>query len=572
MKATVSRLALALALFPFFSVALIAQQNSSDKKVVITKRTVDADGSETTETIVKKGKAAENFDAEQYLRDNKTTATDVDIRIESGDDNISYFDYEDSDPKARRGWNWDEDWNQHWNRAWPQNWASGGCGDDPNRAFLGVEEDSDEDENEPGLVVETVRNGAAAKAGLKTNDVILQLNDTKTDDWDDLTQFVSNAKPGDKVKITYLRNGKKSTAEATLTTRSEVNKMNCENKPEKRGFLGISEIEDEDEDEPGVEVSITKNSGAEKAGLQRGDEILKLDDTEIRDWEDITDFMADTKPGDKVKVTYRRGDKQNTTEATIGEQKTAADWAQNINPVIFKQRDKEACLGVYSEAFGEGEAKGAKVDDFTSESAARDASMQAGDVILSVNGQRVHGHSELWDEIAKYKPGEKVSVAFSRDGQTKTIEATLKACKDKSSVVEIPGKARQFMTWNWDSQDNERFRQRQIITIRKGEGDAAKVNVPPSNQPASDRSLKLDSFRAFPNPTQGQITVEFRGEAVPTVVNLLDISGRQLFREELNGFSGDYNQQFDLSAYAKGTIVVQVVQGDKVFSEQLVVN
>lgn len=569
MKATVSRLALAALLFPFFSVALLAQQNSSDKKVVITKRTVDADGSETTETIVKKGKAADNFDAEQYLRDNKNAATDVDIRIESGDDNVSYFDYEEGDQKARNyNFNWNEDWNQNWNKGW----ASGGCGDDPNRAFLGVEEDSDEDENEPGLVVQIVRNGAAAKAGLKTNDIILQLNDTKTDDWDDLSQFISNSKAGDKIKVTYLRNGKKSTAEATLTTRSEVNKMNCENKAEPRGFLGVSEIEDEDEDEPGVEVAITKGSGAEKAGLQRGDEILKLDDTEIRDWEDVTDFMADTKPGDKVKVTYRRGDKQSTAEATIGEQKTAADWAQNVNPVIFKQRDKEACLGVYSEAFGEGDAKGAKVDDFTSESAARDASMQTGDVILSVNGQRVQGHDELWDEIAKYKPGEKVSVAFTRDGQTKTIEATLKACKDKSSVVDIPDMARQFLTWNWNSEDSERFRQRQIITIRKGEGDAAKVNVPPSNQPASDRSLKLESFRAYPNPTQGQITVEFRGEAVPTVVNLLDIAGRQLFREELNGFNGEYNQQFDLSAYAKGTIVVQVVQGDKIFSEQLVVN
>lgn len=569
MKATVSRLALTALLFPFFSVALLAQQNSSDKKVVITKRTVDADGSETTETIVKKGKAADNFDAEQYLRDNKNAATDVDIRIESGDDNVSYFDYEEGDQKARNyNFNWNEDWNQNWNKGW----ASGGCGDDPNRAFLGVEEDSDEDENEPGLVVQIVRNGAAAKAGLKTNDIILQLNDTKTDDWDDLSQFISNSKAGDKIKVTYLRNGKKSTAEATLTTRSEVNKMNCENKAEPRGFLGVSEIEDEDEDEPGVEVAITKGSGAEKAGLQRGDEILKLDDTEIRDWEDVTDFMADTKPGDKVKVTYRRGDKQSTAEATIGEQKTAADWAQNVNPVIFKQRDKEACLGVYSEAFGEGDAKGAKVDDFTSESAARDASMQTGDVILSVNGQRVQGHDELWDEIAKYKPGEKVSVAFTRDGQTKTIEATLKACKDKSSVVDIPDMARQFLTWNWNSEDSERFRQRQIITIRKGEGDAAKVNVPPSNQPASDRSLKLESFRAYPNPTQGQITVEFRGEAVPTVVNLLDIAGRQLFREELNGFNGEYNQQFDLSAYAKGTIVVQVVQGDKIFSEQLVVN
>jgi len=40
-----------------------------------------------------------------------------------------------------------------------------------------VEEDSDEDPAQPGLVVEIVRGSAAEKAGLRDNDKILKIND-----------------------------------------------------------------------------------------------------------------------------------------------------------------------------------------------------------------------------------------------------------------------------------------------------------------------------------------------------------------------------------------------------------
>ena len=63
-------LAAAFVLMPWCLTPLFSQQNagSVDKTVTITRRSVDADGSETTETIVKKGKAAQNFDADKYLQ------------------------------------------------------------------------------------------------------------------------------------------------------------------------------------------------------------------------------------------------------------------------------------------------------------------------------------------------------------------------------------------------------------------------------------------------------------------------------------------------------------------------
>lgn len=587
-----------LLLFPWCISSIFAQQNGA-KKIVITKRTVDADGSESSETIVKKGAAAENFDVEKYIRDNRADNTQVEVKVTGGDDErtivvkgsktvrISEDSGEESEEGDEIGYGGYQGYNGY--EGYSGYSGTTTCGD--SETFLGVNEDSDEDANKPGLVVNVVRGSAADRAGLRDNDKIIKLNETLTNKWSDLSKFVNAAKPGDKVRIAYERNGKAATTEATLTKRGEVK---CDTKVEPKGFLGVSDMENSGEnDEPGVTVSITDGSGADKAGLRDGDEIFQLNDTPIADFEDISDFMAYTKPGDKVNVVFERNGKRNTTEATLIEQKNSwsvnsGNWdlsgfdpeqmwndvGVNNGNCTVNVRSKDACLGVFSDAYSEGSAEGSRINDFAEESAAREVNMAQGDVITAIDGQRVKNHDDLWAEIAKHKVGDQVKIDYLREGKTMRTEATLKACKDNSSRVQILDgdgeQVRNFTSWNWNEDDQRSLRERSIITIRKGEGDAPKVNTPPAA--SQDRSLKLNNFRAYPNPSKGQVTVEFSSDPVATTVSFFDLSGRQLFREELNVFGGKYSQQFDLSDYAKGTIVIHVQQGEKIFTEQVIVN
>lgn len=581
-----------LLLFPWCAAQLFAQQEGS-KTITITKRILEADGTENLETVVKKGKAAELFDVEKYIRENRADNVQLEIKVSGGDEERSVVV---KGSKTLRQ-NEDEEENQ---AIAEDNGEEGnifqGIGEmfswDDNGVFLGVDEDSDEKANEPGLVVNVVRGSAADKAGLHSNDKILKLNDTPTNKWSDLSKFIQSAKVGDKVRISYERNGRPATTEATLTRRNEV-KCDADNEP--TGFLGVSDDERSSQKEkPGVAVRITKDGAAAKAGLQNGDVIFQLNDTPISDFEDISDFMAYTKPDEKVSLTYERGGKRNTVEVTLGEEENS--W--NINPenwdlgnwdpeeawnkaglnngkVTVNVNAKDACLGVFSDAYAEGNAVGSRINDFTEESAAKEVNLQKGDVITAVNGQAVKGHEDLWNEIAKFKVGDKIKIDYLRDGQSMSAEATLKACQDNSSKVQVYDndgqELRNFRSWNWNENDQRNLRERSIITIRKGEGDGAVVpTAPPSSAP--DRSLKLTEFRVFPNPTQNQLTVEFKGEPVSTTVSFFDLSGRQLFREELNAFNGRYSQQFDLSDYAKGAIVLRIQQGDKVYTEQVVVN
>ncbi|MEV7865306.1 trypsin-like peptidase domain-containing protein [Streptomyces sp. NPDC088124] len=61
--------------------------------------------------------------------------------------------------------------------------------------------------------------GPAAQAGLKAGDVITKFNDTPVDSGPTLIGQIWAHKPGDKVTLTYKRDGKESTAEVTLGER-----------------------------------------------------------------------------------------------------------------------------------------------------------------------------------------------------------------------------------------------------------------------------------------------------------------------------------------------------------------
>ena len=63
-------------------------------------------------------------------------------------------------------------------------------------------------------------NGPAAKAGLKAGDVITRFNGKPVESGPTLISEIWNHKPGDKVTLTYQRDGKEHTAEVTLGKRT----------------------------------------------------------------------------------------------------------------------------------------------------------------------------------------------------------------------------------------------------------------------------------------------------------------------------------------------------------------
>lgn len=85
---------------------------------------------------------------------------------------------------------------------------------DEQRAKLNIRDD------EGVYVTDVSDDGAAKSAGIKTGDIITKVNGVAVSSGPEMVEQVARYKPGDKVTVTYLRNGKESTANLTLKNKA----------------------------------------------------------------------------------------------------------------------------------------------------------------------------------------------------------------------------------------------------------------------------------------------------------------------------------------------------------------
>jgi serine protease Do len=70
------------------------------------------------------------------------------------------------------------------------------------------------------LVTRVIEDGSASDAGMKENDVIIKLDEQQVNTVAELQEQVGKHRPGDKVNVTYLRNGKETTVSLVLKNAS----------------------------------------------------------------------------------------------------------------------------------------------------------------------------------------------------------------------------------------------------------------------------------------------------------------------------------------------------------------
>ncbi len=101
------------------------------------------------------------------------------------------------------------------------------------------------------------------------------------------------------------------------------------------GYLGvqIQDITDQLRDyfkvkgDGGVLVSeVVKESPAEKAGLEAGDVIMKVNDVRISDTRELTQTIRDEKPESDVNITVIRKGREKSLKATLGSSDDSFSW------------------------------------------------------------------------------------------------------------------------------------------------------------------------------------------------------------------------------------------------------
>lgn len=221
-------------------------------------------------------------------------------------------------------------------------------------AFLGVTTEK----NEKGArISELTAESAAAKAGLKEDDVITKLDDVKIDGPESLYKAVIAKKPHEVVKIFYLRDGKEKSVKATLQERKTSRKVFSFTSPdgssktltmpsqdELRSYsdmalqslkaagnynsdaynysfprqkkLGLK-IQDT-EDGNGVKVlEVADSSASATAGIKKDDIIIEIGGVKVTNTDEVRDELQDNSDKSSYNMKVRRNGTEKSFEIKI---------------------------------------------------------------------------------------------------------------------------------------------------------------------------------------------------------------------------------------------------------------
>ena len=173
------------------------------------------------------------------------------------------------------------------------------------RAILGVQmrEITSELQKEKNLttlqgayVERVVEDGAADKAGIRSGDVITHVDGTPIKTGTDLQEHIARHRPGDKVQVTLLRDGKQLTVTATLTNRDGGTGVISGS--DKATMLGatFAELSDKQKERLGInyglQITSLKAGKLKSAGVPADFIILKVNNRSVRTEQDLNEIVS----------------------------------------------------------------------------------------------------------------------------------------------------------------------------------------------------------------------------------------------------------------------------------------
>ncbi|PSR13458.1 MAG: hypothetical protein DA408_04000 [Bacteroidetes bacterium] len=431
-------------------------------------------------------------------------------------------------------------------------------------AFLGVREHDDNENDELGVRIETVRNSSARQLGLLDDDVITAVNGYKMVDWHDISAVLNNMDAGDPITIDFLRDGSPQQVTGAVGSHDE-----SAMRSNSRGFLGIySGHMDETKakqlnfDNPyGSYIKrVIPGSAAEKAGLEPLDYVVGINDYDMTEHRSLTGALSKFSPGDQVTVTYIRNGKRLQTNAILGDESD-----ENLS----RPCAEEPFFGVSATHNDNGSRPGVSVN-IVKNSAAQQAGLENGDVILAMDGKMLIDWGDLSAIINASAVGEEIAIDYRRKEEKRTTVVAM------GSECDENGKDRnenQWYDYNYDYSFSDQPQQmpdeepavdmdRIKVDLKDMEQDDADAMARKGVAMPLINNLTIENIQLFPNPNRGMFRLEFelpqRGE---TSVRVFNSDARLIYSFDLGEYQGKFSDDIDISQNGPGAYFLEVRQG-----------
>ena len=246
-----------------------------------------------------------------------------------------------------------------------------------------------------------------------------------------------------------------------------------------------------------VVVLVQQDSAADKAGVKRGDILLKIDDQETNTLADYKTALSNHKAGDQVKLTVTHGDEQLTLTATLTDNNGRPDlgllpfggrFARGGHTMSFAFPGGSAAVPISGTQ--------TVVIDVSAGGPADKAGIKRGDAIVSVDSKKLDATNVLSDVISAYKPGDVVTLQIVSPGQSqRDVKVTLGENPSKKGAAYLG------VTYREDWRMKQISQGETLPFVPNGVSGATIISVT-ANSPAAKAGLKQgDTIMAIDGET-----------------------------------------------------------------------
>ncbi|MDP5168933.1 MAG: PDZ domain-containing protein, partial [Bacteroidia bacterium] len=369
--------------------------------------------------------------------------------------------------------------------------------------MMGVYLDDNRHHTRGVAVVSIVKGGAAFIAGLAPEDTIVSMNGIPIKNFEELVNAKKGLFAGDALPIVYKRGTELVEAELQLQGRQPI-KLEAENVQthSPKAFLGVypedltREIARELnlDNLQGVYIqNVVTGSAASQAGLRPKDVITIMNGRDTQAAWELSEVLRDLHPGDSLEITYVRNGQEARTLAILQARNSPTPQVEQ-RPRRILIEETRPYLGVVLRTNTQG--PGVPITQVERHSAADEAGLQAGDVLMKIGGKRTKNYDSLASVMRSFSPNEEVSIVYLRDERRRKTKTTLGYSKTNTWILADPNQ-------NTDpDMIVEEVKQRDR---REGEVLSRQIENP---------TLDMAFFEFYPNPNQGIFSINFELESV----------------------------------------------------------
>ncbi len=210
-------------------------------------------------------------------------------------------------------------------------------------------------------------------------------------------------------------------------------------------------------------TNVAENSPADDAGFREDDVIIEFDGKKVEEAEVFSRMVRDSGPDKKITIVLVRDGERKSMEVMLEKRRSSSHgyaYGFGSAPGIFAVSSRPR-LGVQVHELDENLAayfkvqprEGVLILEVNEDSPAEKAGLKSGDVITKVGEEKIRDVEDLIETLGEYEEGDKVAIAYVRQGKSATVEIEIEASDSRAHFWGPRHKGMGFQDMRWNEED-----------------------------------------------------------------------------------------------------------------------